>query len=113
MYCACGANADYVVDVVQCEKLMRVYAYRGHTHTASHDGNLLALVKARVALYAAHVVYKPCTVEIRFGDKLCAQRIAGHEHRLCEIALDGRVMRCRNVYHFDSPFLVFTIIIPC
>ncbi len=81
-----GADADDVVHAVLAEKLPAVDADGGHTHAGGHDRHGNALPRAGVPLHAADVVDEHGVCEEGVGDELRAQRVAGHEHGLGDLA---------------------------
>ena len=81
-----GADTDDVVHIVEVEQLPAVDADRRDAHAGGHDRDRHALPGAGVALDTADVVDKLGVGEEGLGDKLRAQRIAGHQHGLGDLA---------------------------
>ena len=91
-YAAGGADADNIIDIVEIEKLIGIYAYRGHAHAGRHDGDGLSVISSGIALNAPDIVYEAGVVEKSFGDIFRPERIAGHEDCFGEIAFVCGVM---------------------
>jgi len=81
-----GADADDLFDAKIGDQLFGVDGAGGNTHTVTHYRDFAAFVGAGVAQHAAHVVYFTIIFEKRFGDVLCAQRVARHQYDVREIA---------------------------
>ena len=82
-----GANPDDVLHAEHGEQLVGVDADGGHAHAGGHDGDLHALIKACVAVDAPDIIHQDGIFQEVFGDKLGAQRIAGHQNGLAEADL--------------------------
>ena len=91
-YAARRAYADNIIDIVEIEKLIGIYAYRGHAHAGRHDGDRLSVISSGIALNASDIVYEAGVVEKSFGDIFRPERIAGHEDCFGEIAFVCGVM---------------------
>ncbi len=85
-YRAAGAYADDLLHAKIGDQLFGVDGAGGNTHTVTHYRDFAAFVGAGVAQHAAHVVYFTIIFEKRFGDVLCAQRVARHQYDVREIA---------------------------
>ena len=91
-YAAGGADADNIIDIVEIEKLIGIYAYRGHAHAGRHDGDGLSVISSGIALNAPDIVDKAGIVDKILGDIFRPERIAGHEDCFGEIAFVCGVM---------------------
>ena len=87
-----GADADDVVHIIEVEKLPAVYADGRHTHAGGHNGDGDAFPGAGVALNAADIVHQNRVGEKILRNEFGTERIAGHEHGLCDI-----LFPCGNV----------------
>ena len=83
---ACGANADYLLNIIKIEKLVGIDTDRGHSHSTALNRNALALIKSGVAKHIANSVVANYIGEIGFGYYLCAQRIARHQNGFGKVA---------------------------
>ncbi|MPM31596.1 hypothetical protein SDC9_78152 [bioreactor metagenome] len=78
MHAARRTDADDGFHAEDVIKLEGIDTHGRHAHAAGHNGNALAFEISRVALNAAHVVDELVIAQIRLGDELGAERIAGH-----------------------------------
>ena len=85
---AARADADEALDA-ELHELLDDDRGRGTAHAGRLDGDRLALPRARVAEHPALGVPLHGVVEVRLGDVLRAERVAGEEARLCVLARFG------------------------
>ena len=78
-----------------------------HAHAAAHHADGAALIGAGVAVHAADVGDKARVLEEGLGNEFGAQRVAGHQDGLGEIAVFGAVMGGRH----KSTLLYFVILV--
>ncbi len=88
-YRAAGAHANDRLHAVIGNQLFGVNGHGRNTHAVAHDGNLAAFVGAGVAEHIAHVVHLAHVLQVSVGDVLGAQRVAGHQNGIGEIAFFG------------------------
>jgi len=99
-----GADAQDVLHAVDREQLPRVNADGRHTHAGGHDGDAHAVIGAGVALNAPDVVDEHGIGQEIFRDEFRAQRIAGHQDSLSEVAGPGADVRGRIIGHDFASF---------
>ena len=97
-----GADADDVVDIIEIEQLPAVDTDGGDAHAGGHDRDGDALPCAGVPLHTADIIDEHGIGKEGIGDELRAQRIAGHEDGLCDLAFFGRDMRGGNRHNITS-----------
>src|SRR5690606_27865449 len=95
---AAGANPDQGVHVEFGDQFLGVDGYRGDAHAVAHHRNPPALVAAGEAEHVAHLVHQLDVGQEGVGDVLGAQRVAGHQYGIGEIAAFGVDMwGCHNI----------------
>ena len=82
---AARADADQLL-AAELDQLLEDDRRAGAAHAGALHGDRLALVGARVAEQAALGVSLLDVVEVRLGDVLRPQRVAGQKNRLCVFA---------------------------
>ena len=109
-----GADTHDVLHAEHGVKLPGIDADRRHAHAGCHDGDFRAAVGSGVALNAADIVDQNRVLQEVFRDELCAQRVAGHQHRLTEIAglcvnVRGRII-CHGAFSFVFMIPIYYIL---
>ena len=89
------AYTDDVLHAIAIVQLVGVDADGRHAHTGGHNADLHALVSTGVAVDATDIVHQNGVFQEVFSNEFAAQRIAGHQHSLTEIAGSGSNMRGR------------------
>ena len=102
-----GADADDVLDAVLGVQLVGIDADGRHAHAAAHHADGAALIGAGVAVHTADVGDKARVLEEGLGNEFGAQRVAGHQDGLGEIAVFSAVMGGRH----KSTLLYFAILV--
>ena len=107
---AARAYADDRVHVIEIEQLIGVDSDRRDSHTVSHDGHFLAFVCTRERKHTADVVYLYRVLQKALCHQLGAQRVACHDHCLCNLAVLRTDMRSRALFFTHNSVFLKVII---
>ena len=95
------AYADDIINIIEIVQLPAVDTDGRNAHAACHNGHGNALPCAGVTLNAADIVHEYGILKEGFCYEFGSERIAGHEHRFCDILFFCRYVRSGN-RHFVS-----------
>ncbi len=112
LHCACRSYPYYILHIKKVEKLIGINPDCRHPHATRHDAYLCPLIRSCVSLYAPDIIDKNGILKKILRDKLRAERVTGHQHRLSKGLLICINMWCRNKCHTASLLFLISFVHP-
>ena len=102
---SCGPNANDLIYIIKMKQLIAVNTHGRHSHSGSHNRNLLSMISSCIAQHVSHCIKADRSFQISFCNIFCPQRISRHQNSPGNISFLRGIMRCWYTHSYPSFFI--------